>query len=192
MPNETSKRKAATELEVKLSAGDSSAVGALVDLLDEPMHSHLIMEFPALLSLEDREDLIMGFLADLVKDPTIYQYEKASLTHFAKICIKRKAIDLLRRRNTAKQFELVSGIAGVLSYAGETSPLDIEFRLDVERVKVEIADLDPKYQAALHAYVRHGRADYKAALVREYGIKPDAAATWLSRAFKTLRAAIEG
>lgn len=184
------RRKPATELEAKISAGDASAVGELVDLLDAPLHRHLVSEFPGVLCEADREELIASFIADLFESPTTYRVTLASIEHYAKVCVKRKAIDLLRRRETQRQYELGVGASGMLQLASTGSDTDLDLATIVARAKVAVETFDPKYKAALFAMWRFGSEGYKQALIDQFGITGDTAAQWLTRARRLLEEAL--
>jgi DNA-directed RNA polymerase specialized sigma24 family protein len=184
------RRKPATEIEAKISAGDASAVGALVDLLDAPLHRHLVAEFSGVLCEADRDELIASFIADLFESPTAYKVGLASIEHYAKICVKRKAIDLLRRRDTQRQYELRVGATGVLQMSEMGSEGDLDLATVMARAKVEVETFDPKYKAALFALWRFGPDGYKQDLIDRFGISGDTAAQWLSRARRLLGEAL--
>lgn len=184
------RRKPATELEAKISAGDVSAVGSLVDLLDEPLHRHLVAEFPTLLDESDREEIIASFIADLVEDPRKYKVDLASIEHFAKVCAKRKAIDMLRKRDTQRQYELGPGASATLRLTVDEVDTDLDIATVKERAKVAIETFDPKYKAALCALWQFGADGYKQALINQFGITGDTAATWLTRARAMLAEAL--
>ncbi|MCA9304967.1 MAG: sigma-70 family RNA polymerase sigma factor [Phycisphaerales bacterium] len=190
MPEPPPRRKPATELEAKISAGDASVVGALVDLLDERLHRHLVAEFPIALCEADREELISSFIADLVESPANYRVDRASIEHYAKVCVKRKAIDLLRRRGTQRQYELGPGASAVLRLAVDETACDMDLAIIKERAKVAVESFDPKYKAALHAVWQFGPEGYRQALMDQFGITGNAAAQWLSRARRMLEEAL--
>lgn len=179
-----------TEIEVKISAGDAAAVGELVDLLDAPLHGHLVTEFPGVLCEADREELIASFIADLFESPTTYNVTLASIEHYAKICVKRKAIDLLRRRDTQRQYELGVGASGVLQLAAMGPDSDLDLATVMARAKVAVETFDPKYKAALFALWQFGSEGYKQALIDQFDITGDTAAQWLTRARRLLEKAL--
>jgi len=184
------RRKPATELEAKISAGDASAVGELVDLLDAPLHKHLVAEFPCLLCEADREEAIASFIADLVECPQKYKVALSSIEHFAKVCTKRKAIDMLRRRDTQRQYELGPGASAILRLASDDPGADMDVAIAVERAKIAVESFDPKYKSALLALWQFGPEGYKQALVNQFQISGDTAATWLTRARAKLEEAL--
>lgn len=190
MPQPPPRRKPASELEAKISAGDVSAVGVLVDLLDEPLHRHLVIEFPSLLDESDREEVIASFIADLIEDPKKYKVDLASIEHFAKVCTKRKAIDMLRKKDTQRQYELGPGASAILRLAEDDADTDLDIPVVMERAKVAIETFDPKYKAALIALWHFGTDGYKQALINQFGITGETAATWLTRARSMLAEAL--
>lgn len=186
MPEPSARRKPASDFELKIAAGDEAAISQLVFELGPPLHNHLSLELPELLNRDDREDLMMAFIADIISKKIRYDSDKGTLISFAKVCVYRKAIDLLRKRGRAKQQDFGYGLKSLLRLQQESPLSDAEFAEAVERAKIAFETMPPNHRAAVEARHRHGRDGYKAVLVREYGITPGLAAQWLRRGLKAL------
>jgi RNA polymerase sigma factor (sigma-70 family) len=181
MPEPPLRRTPASEFEVKIAAGAPDAVEQLVVFLGPLLHRHLSLEFSLLLNTEDRDDLMMRFIVDLIKGKVKYDYRLASLESFAKMHVFRRAVDLLRKRGRDQERDRSHGTATLLRLSNGSPLDDMEFAELVERAKVAIAAMPENYKAAVEARWRYGRDGYKAALVREFGVSPSVAAQWLRR-----------
>lgn len=186
MPEPSPRKKPASELELKIAAGEEAAISQLVAVLGPTLHRHLSFELPLLLNREDRDDLMMAFIADIITKQIQYDPGKGTLASFAKICVYRRAVDLVRKRGRDVQRDFGYGLKTLLRLPQQTPLDDAEFAEAVERARIALETMPANHVAAVEARHRHGRDGYKAALVREHDISPDLAAQWLRRGLKAL------
>jgi len=129
---------------------------------------------------------MMKFIADIVTGRVNYDANRCSFDTFAKVCVYRRAVDLLRKRGGETQREFQFGMATLLRLS-QGSPLDdVEFAEAVERAKVALETMPANYAAAITARRRFGRTGYVDALVEEHGVSRALAAQWLHRAMDLL------
>ena len=72
MAHPTPRRKAATELEARISAGHRVDPRDVVAAVDQPMHNELVRTFRSALSADERESLACDVIVELLEHPTRY------------------------------------------------------------------------------------------------------------------------
>lgn len=190
MPIPPPKRAAATELEVRITAGDVSAVGALVSLLDSPLHGYLANRFGSALCQADREDLIADFIADLVADPLVYDAARGSIEQLAVARVGSAALDLLRHRGVKNRHARRSARSETECPSARSSAELAAQAAEVQRIRKCFDSLSEQDRDVLDAYRRFGRDGYKQAMFIQFNVTGAVAATRLARARRRLSEAL--
>src|SRR5262249_54954548 len=148
MDGSTPARKAATELEQKLTAGQTFDLDELLATIDQPMHDELCTVFRSALSREDREDLARDVLVELMENPSRYHASRCSIEGYAKLRVRTLAIDFLKRRHRTGQQQQLFRSEGYLLFGPEPRPGPLECEEHerkiaeaMERVKLVILEL---------------------------------------------------
>jgi RNA polymerase sigma factor (sigma-70 family) len=193
MANPTPRRKPATDLEMRLSAGDAVDPKEVIDAIDQPMHDELVKSFRSALSADEREELARDVLVKLLEAPQKYDCNLASLPRFAKIAVRNRALDYFkeRRKNRKQQNNFVDHGYLTLAPAEAPGPLQCAeqaaaYAAAVQTVMVAIMDLPPDQRLAAEAYRQHGPKNYASILAAELGVSPNLVAQWWRRAKATI------
>lgn len=191
------RRKPATELESKLSAGQPIDLDELLAEIDKPMHAELVSVFRSALSQDEREDLARDVFVELCETPTKYDWRRASIRRFCKIRVRTLALDYLDDRKKAHRQQRLFDEREHLQLASaslpspmETSEAERKFSDAVDRVRVAILTLPPEQRRAAAAYEKFGPENFAARLASELDVSPNRVSQWWTRAKRTLRDAI--
>ncbi len=191
------RRKPATELEIKLSAGLSVDLDQLVAEIDQPMYDELIRVFRSTLSHDEREDLAQDVFVELCESPTKYDKSRASLPRYAKLRVRSLALNYIKDRNKACRQRRLFDERGHLQFAPQARVGPLETAEDervvleaVDRVRVAILQLPLQQRLAAEAYLKYGPERYASCLAAELKVNPNRVSQWWTRAKRAIREAI--
>lgn len=178
-----------SQYEIDVQAGEEAAISGLVERLGSVLFHHLGVMLGQSLNRQDREDLMSVFITDVISGKVKYVATDGPLVAFAKTCVYREAIDLLRKKGRQTQRELDFMHRTLPRLVSESPAEQLEFSEAVERTLVALENMPANHAAAVRALIRYGRAGYKDKMIREYGITGDLAAKWLQRGLDALEIA---
>lgn len=197
MPVPPLRRKPATEIESKVSAGQPFELDELLDAIDGPMHDELVYVFRDSLSGEEREDLARDVFVELCETPTKYQVARGGLPKYAKMRVRTFALDYLKDRRRACAQQRLFNERAHLQLASADAPSPTEsaeqrqiFNRAVDRARIAILQLPREQQLTAEAYMKYGSADFAARLAVELDVSPNRVSQWWTRAKRALRDAI--
>jgi len=191
------RRKPATEIESKVSAGHPFDLEKLLFVIDSPMHNELVCVFGDSLSGEEREDLARDVLVELFESPTKYQVTRSCLPKYAKLRVRTFALDYLRDRKKACVQQRLFIERAHLQLAPADGPCPAEkaeqrelLKQTADRIRIAILQLPLEQQRVAAAYVEYGPTNFASRLAAELDVSANRVSQWWTRAKRALREAI--
>lgn len=192
------RRKAATELEHKLSAGQPVDLDDLLAAIDQAMHDELVVVFRSGLSQDERDSLARDVFVELCEKPQKYDVTRATLPAYAKMRVRTLALDYIEDRTKARRQQRLFVERGHLEFAPPAPPGPLEsaeaaqaYASAVHRVRLAILQrLTREQQLAAKAFEEFGGDRFASVLAQELGIAPNLVSQWWTRAKKEIREAI--